>query len=311
MTQNRQLLERYDQFFGKSCSTRLLEAKKVFSRNQFIRVNLSKTTISQIEDFLKKNRVKYSKTFLPNAIKIEKSFFNISSSIEALTGKIYIQDLASQIPVNTINFEKLKTKKFIKILDMASSPGSKTTQIADLLNFHKINYELIALEPENKRLTKLINNIQKQGFENIKIFNVRGEDFETNDKFDIILLDSPCSGNLIDDPKWLEKRDLKGIQMMAELQKKLLKKAQNLLKDGGELIYSTCSLEPEENEQNVDWILKNSKLKTINSNLKTPFKTTSLIKIGNKTLDKSIMNSMRFMPYESKTQGFFVTKFEK
>ena len=291
------LLARYDKFFGRGTSDMLLRMQGELRNNMFIRVNISKATNSEIEDFMKKNRIKFSKTFLPNSYKIAKSFFNLSSSIEALTGKIYIQDLASQVPINLIDFNSLKKlNRKIMILDMAASPGSKTTQLCDLLVFNKIEYEIVALEPEEKRLNRLVNNLQKQGFENVKIINVRGEDFESDEKFDLIILDAPCSGNLIDDKSWLEKRDLEGIKMMAELQKKLLANAKNLLAENGILIYSTCSLEPEENEENIEFAKQKLGLKIDRNNVNFDFETYPVLK-G--------QNSIRLMPYKSRTQGFF------
>jgi len=302
--------DRYNLFLGKNSFNKLIEAKNIYSNNQFIRINLSKTNITEIERFLKDNRVKFSKTFIPNALKIEKSFFNISSSLENLSGNIYIQDLASQIPVNTVNFEILKKlNRKIKILDMAASPGSKTTQIADLCEYYKLDYNIIAIEPDENRLNKLINNIQRQEFKNIEIINEFGEKFQSKNKFDLILLDAPCSGNLIDDKNWLNKRDLKGINENAELQKKMLKNAYNLLEKNGQLIYSTCSLEPEENELNVDWFLKKFKVKSEKINLKFGFETKPILKFNN--IKFSNQNSIRITPYLSKTQGFFVSKFYK
>lgn len=302
--------KRYDSNFGEGTFRKLIETRNKISNNTYIRVNLSKTKTNTIEEFLRNNRVQYSKTFLPNALRVEKSFFNISSALETLGGKIYLQDLASQVPINTIDFVKLKKlNKKIKILDMAASPGSKTTQIADILNFHKIDYEMIALEPEKIRLTRLLNNIQKQEFENIKIFNCRGEDFKTEEKFDLILLDAPCSGNLIDEKDWLQKRDLRGIKERAELQKTLLEAAFEMLANKGLLIYSTCSIEPEEDEVNVDWFLKNFKIKSIESQFKFPFETYGLNRFEGQTLDSK--NCIRFMPHKTNTQGFFVCLFEK
>lgn len=311
-----QLIKRYEVFFSKDETSKLLNCEYELKNNQFLRINLSKTTQEKQEQFLKKNRVKFSKTFIKNALKIEKSFFNISSSLESLFGNIYLQDLASQIPINLIDFEELSKRqsKFqnspITILDMAASPGSKTTQIAQFFEFHKLAYEITALEPEKKRLTKLINNIQKQKIENIKIINSTGQDFKTNQKYDLIILDAPCSGNFIDDNKWFEKRDLTGIQNNSKLQKQILKNAETLLKKEGTLIYSTCSLEPEENELNIQWAKQNLKLKTCpNNQLKFPFKTNTLKILNNKEIKDP--HSIRIMPNTAKTQGFFISILNK
>lgn len=295
------LVSRYKKFFGENETKNLLTFENKLKNNQFIRINLSKTTIEEVEKFLTKNRVKFSKTFIKNALKIEKSFFNISSSILSINGSIYIQDLASQIPVNLIDFDKLKTQfknKTIKILDMAASPGSKTTQIADLCKFYNIDFQITALEPDEKRLNRLINNLNKQEIENVTIFNVKGEEFKTNEKFDLILLDAPCSGNFIDDNNWFSKRDIMGIENNSKIQRNILKNAKQLLTENGQLIYSTCSIEPEEDEYNIKWCEDNLKLKTIKSNFKFGFKTSPINNYKNQ-------NSIRIMPNHSKTQGFF------
>jgi len=293
-------LNRYDKFFGFRTSQKLLDAMKIYSRNQFIRINLSKTNKLEVEKFLKKNRVKSENTFLENGIKINKSFFNLTSSLFGLSSKFYMQDLASQVPINCIDFDRLKKlNRKVKILDGCASPGSKTTQILDLLNFYKIPFEVFALEPEKKRLTKLINNIQRHSFENYRIFNITGQEFKTEHKFDVIYLDVPCSGNLVGDKDWLNKRTVEGIYNMSNLQKSIVKNLWKYLETDGELIYSTCSIEPEENEKNVEWILKNTGLKSEKIDLKTGFDSKPLHGV----------EGLRFMPHKSKTQGFFVSKF--
>ena len=309
-----ELLKRYDLFFGASSKEKLIESQKKYSSNKFLRINISKSNPEKIEQFLKENKVQYSKTFLPNSLKIEKTFFNLSSSVENVSAKIYLQDLASQIPINLIDFKELVLKHsspgtLCSVLDMASSPGSKTTQIADLLEFHKIPFNIVALEPEKKRLLKIINNIQKQKVRNITIINIAAENFTSKEKFDIILLDAPCSGNLVDDKLWLDKRELKGILEKSALQKKLLENASKLLKENGILIYSTCSIEPEENELNILYAEKNLKLKSIKQQIiDFPFETSPSKLIKEKSLLEKIQNqnSIRIMPYLSQTQGFFV-----
>ncbi len=295
---------RYDKVFGKGCFEKLLLSQKKYSSKQFVRVNVSKTTMSDVESFFKKNNVEYSKTFLPNSFEILKSPFSLAGSLLSLTGDIYVQDIVSQVPVNAIDFNRLKNlDREVLILDMCSSPGSKTTQLCDLLEFYKIDFKLIALEPEKKRLLKLVNNIQKQEFSSVEVIQSFGEEFETDLKFDVILVDAPCSGNLIGDRSWLSKRDVNGILEKSAIQKKILKRASELLSsDNGELIYSTCSLEVEENEDNVLWAVENLGLKTKKINIEFPFSVKSV---------KGGSNQLRFMPYESKTQGFFVCCFTK
>lgn len=299
---NNVFLQRYEKFFGKDFVNQILSCKNNLLNQKFIRVNLSKSSNSKIEEFFLENRVKFSKTFLEHGFKINKSFFNLTSSLEFLGSKFYFQELASQIPVNCVDFDYFaKMNKKIRILDMASSPGSKTTQICDLFEFYKIDYELIAIEPNKSRLKKLFNNLQKLECLNVKVFNCYGQDFDFDEKFDLIFLDAPCSGNLARDKSWLKRRDLRGVLENSNVQKQLLKKANLLLDSKGILVYSTCSLEPEENEENVKFILKNSNLKVIKTNLKFDFKTNFL----------NLNFALRFMPNISLTQGFFVCLFKK
>jgi 16S rRNA C967 or C1407 C5-methylase (RsmB/RsmF family) len=294
------LLDRYDKNFGPGTSKKLQNAIQTYSENQFIRVNLSKMTLDEVLTFFKKNRVKFENTFLKNTFKIERSFFNLSSSLPFLTGQIYFQDLASQVPVNCVDFERLKfLERKVKVLDGCASPGSKTTQMLDLLNFHEIDYELTAIEIDQSRINRLINNIQKMGFSRFKVINVSATEFTTSDKFDVMILDVPCSGNLVGDKNWLNKRNVDDICEKADIQKSIVNNLSKYLADDGELIYSTCSIEAEEDEINVKWIKDNCKLKNVEINLETGFDTNCLYGV----------EGLRFLPHKSRTQGFFVSKF--
>lgn len=297
--------KKYSSIWGKNTLKKLLNMKREISSKQYIRVNTSKTSYGNVEQFLKKNRVKFEKTSLPNAIEIKKSFFNLTSSPTSLLGEIYSQDLASQLPILTLP-EKIFEKQHISVLDMCASPGSKTTQIADILETKNCSYDITALEPEKKRITKLINNLQKQQVKNCKVFQIKGEDFSSSEKFDLIILDAPCSGNLIGDNNWLKKRNQQGIEQNASLQKKLLKKAYSLLKNDGILVYSTCSMEVEENEMNIDWFVKQFQVKTIQPKFKPTFPTTPLKEYKGKKFSPQVSKTMRLMPLTSKTQGFYV-----
>lgn len=301
MIMNRELVNRYEKIYGKKQTKSLIEISKKIINQKYIRINKSKISKEEVIKFLKKNRVKFSETFLEDCIKIDKTFFNLSSSILNLNGSIYLQDIASQIPVNCINFNEFQNKK-IKVLDMAAAPGSKTTQIVDRLDYEKIDYELIAIEPEKKRLQKLMNNIQRQDCKNIKVMNIKGQEINLNNKFDIILLDAPCSGNIAGDRNWLSKRDIKGIKDNSKIQKELLTKANEILSEKGILIYSTCSLEKEENEDNVQWAKDNLDLIDLSIALSIPFNSRAL---------ERNCKAIRLFPAESKTQGFFVSILKK
>ena len=291
------------------CAKALLNSQKDIKKETHIRVNSSKTTLSEVEKHLESERVRFKRNPIPSSLKIEKSYFSISSSLPALTGEIYIQDFPSQLPAYAVDFSEFKNKEKVEILDMASSPGSKLTQIADILTARNFNYKITALEPEEKRLTKLINNVQKQNLKNIEIYQNKGEEFLTTKKFDIIFLDAPCSGNLISEKNWLKKRQPSDFKSKARLQRKLIKNSYYLLKKGGILVYSTCSLEPEENEFNIDWAIREYKFKPKESKLKLPFSTKPLTKVKSKELRTN--HCIRIMPFVSGTEGFFISLLKK
>ena len=166
-------------------------------------------------------------------------------------GEIYVQSLSSMLPVLVLDPEKKEN-----ILDMCAAPGGKTTMICSVCN-NKVN--LTAVEIHKDRFDKLNYNLKKQGA-NAITFNMNAIDLDDMFKFDKILLDAPCSGSGtldISNNRYKKVFTEELISKCVKTQKKLIKKSYKLLKSGGVLIYSTCSLLKEENENIVDYALEN------------------------------------------------------
>jgi 16S rRNA C967 or C1407 C5-methylase (RsmB/RsmF family) len=125
-------------------------------------------------------------------------------------------------------------------------------------------------------------------------------------KFDRILLDVPCSGNFAADPEWFLRRTLSDVERNAQVQREILTEAVKCLDAGGEIIYSTCSLEPEEDELNIDWAVKNLPLRT--EEITCPG-AKGVTEVFGRNLDASVARCRRIWPGE--TQGFFVCKLRK
>jgi 16S rRNA C967 or C1407 C5-methylase (RsmB/RsmF family) len=125
-------------------------------------------------------------------------------------------------------------------------------------------------------------------------------------EFDRILLDVPCSGNYVTDEDWFSKRTIEDVQRNARLQRQILTETAKVLRDDGEIVYSTCSLEPEENELNIDWAIKTLSLEVeeIDCHGEKP-----PANIFGKQVDSMVENCRRIWPTE--TQGFFVCKLRK
>ena len=191
---------------------------------------------------------------------------------------------------------------------MSAAPGGKTTQIAQYMDNEGV---IVALDPNNMRLMSLRNNLERLGVKNTIIYQMDAK--FVNDlgmKFDKILLDAPCSGNFAVDNEWLDKRKLEDIKNASKTQKQLLAAAVDVLKDKGELIYSTCSLEPEEDEFVVDWALKEFPVLKIQE-IDIPLGDDGLTEAFGVKLNQNVKYAKRFWPNKTKTQGFFIAKFRK
>jgi len=171
-------------------------------------------------------------------------------------GYFYVQSLSSMIPALVLD-----PKPGEKILDLCAAPGSKTTQMAAMMENEG---EIVANEPNPIRAQKLNANLLKQGVTNTKMVNLYGEDVykKYSDYFDRVLVDAPCSGEgriHTYDQETFRGWSLGKIERYVKVQKKLLISAVLAVKKGGIIVYSTCTLEPEENKGVVDEILERAK----------------------------------------------------
>lgn len=230
------------------------------------------------------------------------SKFSLGAISEYLLGSFYLQESAAQIPVQVLD-----PKENDLVLDCCASPGGKTSQISQWMN--NIG-SIVALEKKQHRIKSLKVNLERMGCSNVIALNMDVSKVEKlGMKFDKILVDAPCSGNFADDKQWFDKRDIEGVNFSSKIQKEILASAVKVLKKDGILVYSTCTLEPEENELNMQWLISNFKVKLEPINL--DFGSSGLTDVFGKKLDKSIGFCRRFWPWRTNTQGFFVAKVRK
>jgi len=268
---------------------------------QAIRINPLKTTGTELLDILSWQGVKLEKiSFLDYGYKVIESPFSLGASIEYLLGLYSLQETASQYPT-----QALAPSPNDRVLDMASAPGGKTTQAAAYMQNKGV---IVAIDINRDRLYATENNVERCGVTNTSIYHLDALSLPDIPAFSKILLDAPCSGNYTTDNHWFKKRTEKDIERNAELQKRLLTKALNLLESGGTLAYSTCSLEPEENELNIQWLLENHDVRL--EQLDGPG-SPALTTIFDAKLDDQISHCRRFWPDQTGTQGFFVAKVVK
>lgn len=268
----------------------------LFLNKTCIRVNTNLISPKKLITRLEENQVALEKVpFLTNGYYVE-SDFPLASSLEFLQGLFYIQEAPAQVPGEIIK-EELKTKKFdeITVLDMCAAPGGKTTQIAEAM---RNKGKIIALDTNEKRAEKLCYNLERMKVTNVDVY-VKDASM-MDEKFDIILVDAPCSGNFTQDEDWFYKRKLNDFKNRQKLQKELIKNAILLLKPKGLLVYSTCSLEKEENEEVVEYALEKGVILE-------PHNITA----GNSGLTESTKDCLRFWPTQDNQPGFFVAKLRK
>lgn len=173
-----------------------------------------------------------------------------------LQGQFYIQEASSMLPARALLHE-LHIDGTTAVLDMAAAPGSKTTQLAAALNNQGL---IVANELSSSRLKGLHYNVQRCGVSNTSLSHLDGRLFgdATPDFFDAILLDAPCGGEgtVRKDEQALSEWNIDSVRSMATLQKELIVSAYKALKPGGRLVYSTCTLSKEENQEVCQHLLQ-------------------------------------------------------
>lgn len=285
---NKMLIEQY----GEEIANKIIEG---YSKQRYVtlRANTIKATNEEIKKELKNSNIEYKEIeWYKDALIIKNVKVNEIRKMPIYEeGKIYLQSLSSMLPPIV-----LEPKEGENILDMAAAPGGKTTQIAAITS----NGSYITACEKNKiRAERLKYNLQKQGVTCANVMTEDARQLSDYFSFDKILLDAPCSGsgtkNVFENnfSEELIKRSCKA-------QENLLRKALNILKPGGEMIYSTCSILKKENEEIIGKVLKNNKIEIV------PIKLDEQIPL----LPVTVSGTICVCPTEL-YEGFFVAKLKK
>lgn len=262
-------------------------------RSNAFRVNTLKISVNDCLNKLKGEGILYEKTSVSdftyltpteNKVLMESSLFK--------NGEIYLQSISSQLP--PLFLDILESKD---ILDMCAAPGGKTSLIQMIGNNSK---SIMALESDKIRCERLKHNLDILGCKNINVIKMDSRKLDSFFRFDTILLDAPCSGsgtiNILN-PNDLKSFSLELVKNSSTLQKALLKKALEVLKPGHTMIYSTCSILKEENENVIKSILNNNiELLPLDLNI---------------DLLPSIINNCYTIAPSAYFEGFFIAKIKK
>lgn len=212
-------------------------------------------------------------------------------------GKIYFQSLSSMIPVIVLD-----AKADENVLDMAAAPGGKTTQM-----FAEADGKVLitACEKNKIRAERLKYNLEKQGASRVNVMMQDARKLDDFFSFDKVLLDAPCSGSgtlFLDDEKQINGFTKELINRSVTTQKEMLQKALKVLKTGHEMVYSTCSILREENENQLEKLVEQGKIEII------PIDISKYEKMN--TLDTVLQGTLCVCPDEY-YEGFYVAKFKK
>ncbi len=306
-------LERMKKLLGEEYNN-YLEILKV-EPVRSIRCNTLKISVNELKSRLETKGWKIKQPFesFPEVMIIENDLLpgELGRAVEHVLGYYYVQEIASMLPVLI-----LQPKPKEKILDLCASPGSKTTQIASRMENTGI---IIANEVKLGRLKILATNLERCGVMNSIVTKRDGialcnrlerEGF----LFDKILLDAPCSGEgtIRSTPKTLEMWNIKTISFLSKLQKSLIASAIKVLKPNGELVYSTCTHAPEENEEVLDFALEEFKDKIEIEKISLPVRCRNgITEWNNSKHDKQVKNTCRIYPQDNNTEGFFIAKIRR
>ncbi len=241
--------------------------------------------------------------------RVESWPFPLGNTLEHHLGYFYVQSLASLLPPLL-----LAPRPGERVLDLAAAPGSKTTQMAEMMGNRGV---IVANDIDRKRLRALANNVDRLGALNVVITETDGTRFgETHrDHFHRVLLDAPCSalGTLHENREILRWWSFRKVRRLAGLQRKLILAAWDALAPGGEMVYSTCTLTPEENEDVVAFLLNSREEVEVLPLPDLPgirFRP-GLSRWRERTYPPEMARVGRVLPFENQTEGFFLALFRK
>lgn len=233
----------------------------------------------------------------------------LTALAEFATGEVFLQNASSFIPPIV-----LQPQEGDRILDMCAAPGGKASHVAAI---SKNGSELWVNDNSRPRLLRMQQNFERLGVRTHQVTMLTvdriGRELP-HECFDRILIDAPCSGEGAlqwNSPKSFTYWSTAQIKRLQKQQKQALRAAWQLLKPGGQLVYSTCTMAPEENEAVIDWLLrKNDDAIIVPIELDIPERVQSVTEWQGKEFSAAVAGCVRIKP-SSRMEAFFVAKIQK
>jgi len=238
------LVKRWTERFGEREAFQLMQANNK-RPNYFIRANNLRTKTENFKLRMTKHDIPFKESdWLPGYFEVE-SVAPFISKGWLKKGFCQVQDIAAGFAPYLLDPQPDE-----HIIDLCAAPGTKSIVMSDLMNGEG---DILAVDISSERLDKLAESALSFNAENIRVRRADATELEVKEKADGVLLDAPCTGTGVlskrADLRW--KRDEESLKNAAELQARLLDSAAKMVKPGGRLVYSTCSIEEEENMEQV------------------------------------------------------------
>lgn len=217
-----------------------------------IRVNTLNSDINEIMSYFFEEDIEFKNDkYNPNSMVVINNKIKVPSLDIFQQGKITIQDSSASLAAHLAG-----AKPGDRVIDLCASPGGKSFYMAEMMNGEGT---ILALDKYEAKVNIINQSVERLGYKNISAVHCDAIDYQDDELFDVVLCDMPCSGlgtlSKKPDIKW--KREREDIFKLVDTQRRILKNAASLVKEGGTLIYSTCTTEPEENTENIQWFLEN------------------------------------------------------
>lgn len=267
-----------------------------------IRVNTSKSKVTDVVKELEESNIRVERSSLNDAVLYIRGFDKVNDISVIKSGKCYITDVSSSMIAELIIPDNIK-----KALDVCAAPGGKSFLLADKIDNEALIY---SCDVSENKVNLITENAKVQGFKNIIPFVADARVFDERfAESDLVLADLPCSciGIIGKKPDIKYRLNAENMISLAALQKEILDNVSQYVKIGGELIFSTCTLNKAENEENVSLFLKNrSNFKAVD--LTKRLKSTLIEKFDKDELKKGYL---KLIPGRDGCDGFFIAVFRR
>lgn len=226
----------------------------------------------------------------------ERPVFTLDPAFHA--GAYYVQEASSMFLYEALR-QSVDFSNRLKVLDLCAAPGGKSTLLADMISADSL---LVANEVIRQRVGVLRENMEKWGLPNIAVTSAEAEKFETPEGwFDVVVTDAPCSGEGLfrKDPDSVREWSPANVDLCAGRQRRILAAAVRALAPGGVLLFSTCTFNRRENEENTAWLIQTFDLETVDLDIPSAW---GIVKSE---------GGYRFFPHRVRGEGFFLAVFRK